>query len=120
MRRVGKRVRHAVLSRQHWKCAICQSTLSDVFDIDHIVPWAISQSSEYRNLQALCVECHARKSRTEKARMDAFFITPFCWKCSSKCVILTSGVCEPCRIANTPKALLRIEEFAFSEANCDV
>ena len=38
------------------------------FEIDHIIPWCVSQDSSIENLQVLCPTCHTMKTRKEKAK----------------------------------------------------
>lgn len=54
--------------RQQYKCGVCQSLLHPKsFDIDHVVPLFRGGHDSLSNLQALCCNCHAVKSRTERS-----------------------------------------------------
>jgi hypothetical protein len=60
-----------IASEQQWCCNICKKQLSSVFDIDHITPLCDGGCNERYNLQCLCVECHAKKSRSERFKIRA-------------------------------------------------
>ena len=61
-----RRLRLAFLS-QHPLCEECQrrGRIVAATDVDHIVPRRQGGSDEASNLQALCHECHSRKTATE-------------------------------------------------------
>lgn len=65
-RRLTNRVWKDIGSRQRWRCNICSSLLTATFQIDHIEPLFMGGSDSETNLQALCVACHADKSRQEQ------------------------------------------------------
>lgn len=74
-------IRAAVL-RANPLCIHCQRagrvTLAD--EVDHIIPLAKGGTDEFKNLQGLCRDCHARKSAGESTqRGTAFpeFLRPF-------------------------------------------
>ncbi len=59
--------RRRVAAEQAWLCRACAVSLECLeYDIDHIVPRSRGGSDERTNLQALCVQCHAAKSRSEQ------------------------------------------------------
>lgn len=57
--RVSKKMRLSILSRDHFKCKYCGSTLN--LEIDHIIPISKGGKSEYNNLQTLCHRCNVNK-----------------------------------------------------------
>ena len=61
--------RNTVAARQGYKCAQCKCVFPAVFDIDHIVPLHKGGEDALGNLQALCCNCHAIKSRNEQSEM---------------------------------------------------
>ena len=67
-RYLPKQYRRNIIESQQNKCNICSSELSDYYEIDHIIAMQFGGTDELNNLQALCCECHARKSRTENKR----------------------------------------------------
>ena len=63
MRRfANKRERGLLIRLQNGCCAICQRELGLRFEVDHLVPFSQNGSTKLCNLQALCLECHSRKS----------------------------------------------------------
>lgn len=66
-------------------CDSCHMTLETTFQIDHIVPLQAGGSNDPSNLHALCPNCHARKSSTEKNIIKIILSFPpsyrFCWHC---------------------------------------
>ena len=61
-----------IASSQFWKCKICENMLTSSYQIDHIIPFSISQDDSYNNLQALCANCHSYKSQKENNRILQF------------------------------------------------
>lgn len=58
--------RAMVASRQEWLCNICKCDLWGIrFDVDHIQRLDALGKHEPENWQALCVPCHAVKTRTD-------------------------------------------------------
>ena len=54
-----------VASRQGWKCNICEILLDFSYQVDHITPLSRGGSNDIGNLQALCSNCHAKKSLSD-------------------------------------------------------
>ena len=61
-RRVSQLTKKIVASNQKWKCKNCENTLDFTYEIDHIIPLYQGGSNEVENLQALCRNCHGRKT----------------------------------------------------------
>lgn len=109
--------KETILRRQNHKCKLC-SVFLDVYDIDHVVPYRIHPVHKLSNLQALCPNCHAKKTRNEAGHL-AFFIrceqTPsyrYCWKCKhvvSKYFGFYNGICSACYIDDTQTHLNNID-----------
>lgn len=60
------RQRNEVANRQDWLCNICKCDLWGIrFDVDHIQRLDALGKHEPDNWQALCVPCHAVKSRVD-------------------------------------------------------
>ena len=55
-----------IAAEQGWKCNICCIELPFNYQIDHIIPISAGGLNDMSNGQALCVECHERKSSREK------------------------------------------------------
>lgn len=72
----SKKYRWEIAYRQEYKCATCQELLHPkAMDIDHI--HALSEGGEdtIENCQALCTNCHAKKSRGEnKGVFSKYFV----------------------------------------------
>ena len=63
--------KYDILSRQDFKCNICNCEIAyeaniPIFDIDHIIPFSVSGNDTIENLQALCLNCHRKKSSSER------------------------------------------------------
>ena len=56
-----------VAAASGWRCAACGEMLQAAFEVDHIVPICYGGRNDPRNLQALCCNCHGRKSARERA-----------------------------------------------------
>tara|TARA_A100001388_G_C28456855_1_gene351284 strand:- start:16 stop:411 length:396 start_codon:yes stop_codon:yes gene_type:complete len=57
-----------LILKQRGLCNVCSTQLSDnLWDIDHIVPWADSFNNDEDNLQVLCLPCHRAKTTQERA-----------------------------------------------------
>ena len=52
-------------ARQRWKCKTCKKLLPLAAQADHVVPLCLGGADEMKNLQMLCANCHAEKSRKE-------------------------------------------------------
>ena len=60
-------IKEQVLRRQNHRCAECDRVL-DVVDFDHID--ANKTNNDISNCQALCPNCHAKKSRNERSKYN--------------------------------------------------
>lgn len=63
--------RRQVLERQKEKCAICKTKFSvtSVIHLDHKKPLGLGGSDTLRNIQALCPNCHAKKTQTDRDKI---------------------------------------------------
>lgn len=60
------RQRNEIANRQEWLCNICKCDLWGIrFDVDHVHRLDALGKHEPSNWQALCVPCHAEKTRTD-------------------------------------------------------
>ena len=55
-----------VAYQQRYVCAGCDDLLPPNYEVDHIIPLALGGTNGLRNLQALCVPCHAQKTRDQR------------------------------------------------------
>ena len=63
-RNVSKKYRWEIAFRQAYKCATCKELLHPkAMDIDHVVELSKGGEDTVANCQALCANCHAKKSR---------------------------------------------------------
>lgn len=64
-RKVTNLTKKRVASCQEWKCKLCNCLLDECFEIDHIICIKDGGSNEEINLQALCPNCHRKKTNTD-------------------------------------------------------
>jgi 5-methylcytosine-specific restriction endonuclease McrA len=75
-RRLSPKRRAELLARYDGRCAECRDPLGAVWHADHIHQLAMGGGNELENFRALCVPCHARKSRHDStARKKVRHIT---------------------------------------------
>ena len=105
-------VERAVLTRQLGACAACGDALFELYDIDHIVPRCVLPRDDANALQALCVLCHARKSRLDEPMLIAAHRRGerVCWTCR-KCVDASAiddgaHACRSCALASASVSAL--------------
>ena len=65
-RNVSESKKKFIASNQKWKCAHCQQLFDNTFEVDHIVALYKGGSNELNNLEALCRNCHGKKTFMEK------------------------------------------------------
>eukprot|EP01129_Flabellula_baltica_P010822 TRINITY_DN4624_c0_g1_i3.p1 TRINITY_DN4624_c0_g1~~TRINITY_DN4624_c0_g1_i3.p1 ORF type:complete len:472 (-),score=105.97 TRINITY_DN4624_c0_g1_i3:20-1435(-) len=56
-----------IAAGQYWRCNICRELLGSAYEVDHIVQFADGGSDDPDNLQALCANCHAKKTSSDRA-----------------------------------------------------
>jgi 5-methylcytosine-specific restriction protein A len=62
IRNVPESVKKYVASNQYWKCKSCKNLLDETYEIDHIVALEDNGTNDLENLQALCRNCHGKKT----------------------------------------------------------
>ena len=88
-RKLSESLKKIIASNQDWKCLKCKKSLPPSFQVDHIIPFAISKDDTEGNLQALCPNCHSLKTQRENLRISQFKSlmskcpedTQLCWFC---------------------------------------
>lgn len=60
-----------------WRCAMCSNVLTPNFQIDHIKELRHGGKDDYDNTCALCVSCHAEKTRTNTLKQQEAFQKEF-------------------------------------------
>jgi 5-methylcytosine-specific restriction endonuclease McrA len=61
-RYVSVKNKKTVASNQKWNCNICKNMLDETYEIDHIMPLYKGGTNDIINLQALCPNCHRKKT----------------------------------------------------------
>jgi hypothetical protein len=74
--RLSPAQRNQIAARQNYKCDTCQTPLPVNFDVDHIVALCDGGADAHVNLHALCVQCHADKTRGFDNKVRSYFKTP--------------------------------------------
>ena len=67
-RNVSNTLKKHVASNQQWTCAICKNILDASYEIDHIIPLYKNGSNNIINLQALCRNCHGKKTIIDRIK----------------------------------------------------
>jgi 5-methylcytosine-specific restriction enzyme A len=62
VRGVTQHIKKIVASTQKWKCVKCCQLLDASYEIDHIQPLYQGGNNNIHNLQALCRNCHGKKT----------------------------------------------------------
>ena len=65
---IPKQFLKTILQNQNYKCKMCTNNinlLDRLYEVDHIIPYAIEQKHRIENLQILCLDCHRRKTRKD-------------------------------------------------------
>lgn len=61
-RNVTPLIKKIIASNQKWTCLHCKNLLDYTYEIDHIVPLFKGGLNDISNLQALCRNCHGKKT----------------------------------------------------------
>jgi len=64
-RKINQKIRQTIATNQDHKCNDCKNTLTKYFQIDHLIGLQYGGTDETDNLQALCGDCHTKKSVIE-------------------------------------------------------
>ena len=64
-RSVSETKKKYVAAEQNWKCKHCQRQLPAWFEVDHVVKLEYGGSNSIDNLEALCRDCHGKKTAME-------------------------------------------------------
>lgn len=63
--------------KSKYKCNACDILLPPTFEVDHIVELRNGGKDEFSNLQALCNNCHAAKTRANTLKLNTLFQKEF-------------------------------------------
>ncbi len=64
-RSVSETKKKWVASNQNWSCTHCKQKLPAWFEVDHKIRLEYGGTNEVSNLEALCRDCHGRKTASE-------------------------------------------------------
>ncbi len=64
-RSVSETKKKFVASSQNWKCAHCSKQLPAWYEVDHVTKLEYGGSNDIDNLEALCRDCHGKKTALE-------------------------------------------------------
>ena len=64
-RSVSETKKKYVAANQNWGCKHCQKQLPAWFEVDHVVKLEYGGSNGIENLEALCRDCHGKKTALE-------------------------------------------------------
>ena len=68
VRKVTEQMKKYVASQQQWKCRHCGDTLDATYEVDHVVALENGGDNNMNNLQALCRNCHGKKTMGDNMR----------------------------------------------------
>jgi hypothetical protein len=107
-RTLKEATKKVIAFNQNYKCKGCDVILPPSFQIDHIIPFSLSQNDNDDNLQALCPNCHSLKTQRENYRISHFKkmynINEHCWFCLEKnCNQTCSKMIRKIEFSNTSK-----------------
>ena len=67
-RSVSETKKKFIASQQNWKCAMCNQQLDASFQVDHRIRLADGGNNHINNLEALCCNCHGKKTTMENMK----------------------------------------------------
>lgn len=65
-RSVSETKKKFVASSQKWTCAACHEQLDATYEIDHVIELQDGGSNDVSNLEALCRNCHGKKTLSRR------------------------------------------------------
>jgi len=68
LRKVSEQLKKIVASKQKWGCKKCNNILEATYEIDHIIALEDGGSNNIDNLQALCRNCHGKKTMEDNIK----------------------------------------------------
>jgi hypothetical protein len=67
-RKVSDSLKKYVAANQKWKCNMCNNLLDATYEVDHINPLYKGGTNDFNNLQALCRNCHGKKTIDDRLK----------------------------------------------------
>ena len=68
LRKVSDQLKKIVASQQHWNCKKCKNILDATYEVDHIIALEDGGNNDIHNLQALCRNCHGKKTMEDNIK----------------------------------------------------
>ena len=68
LRKVSDQLKKIVASQQHWNCKKCNNILDATYEVDHIIALEDGGNNDIHNLQALCRNCHGKKTMEDNIK----------------------------------------------------
>lgn len=68
LRKVSDQLKKIVASQQRWNCKKCKNILDATYEVDHIIALEDGGNNDIQNLQALCRNCHGRKTMEDNIK----------------------------------------------------
>ena len=68
LRKVSDQLKKIVASQQHWNCMKCKNILDATYEVDHILALEDGGNNDIKNLQALCRNCHGKKTMEDNIK----------------------------------------------------
>ena len=68
LRKVSEQLKKIVASQQHWNCRKCKNILEATYEVDHILALEDGGNNHIQNLQALCRNCHGKKTMEDNIK----------------------------------------------------
>jgi len=65
-RSLNQTTKKVVAANQKWNCNVCNNILDASYEVDHINPLYNGGTNDLTNLQALCRNCHGKKTIYDK------------------------------------------------------
>jgi len=65
-RKLSETTKKVVSANQQWSCKNCNKILDASYEVDHIIPLYKGGTNDITNLQALCRNCHGKKTINDK------------------------------------------------------
>ena len=68
LRKVSDQLKKIIASQQHWNCKKCKNILDATYEVDHILALEDGGNNDIHNLQALCRNCHGKKTMEDNIK----------------------------------------------------
>ena len=65
-RNVSESKKKYVAANQEWKCKKCNQVLDATYEVDHVIPLYKGGDNDVSNLEALCRNCHGKKTLLDR------------------------------------------------------